>query len=56
MEWSDLLAVQGTLKNLLQYYSSKAPVVKATSNLTQTCNMGEAVARAMGLLNTGYQG
>ena len=56
LEWSDLLSVQGTLKSLLQYHSSKAPVVKATSNLTQTCNMGEAVARAMGFLNSGYRG
>ena len=27
MEWFDLLAVQGTLKNLLQHYSSKASVL-----------------------------
>jgi len=26
MDWLDLLAVQGTLKSLLQHYSSKAPV------------------------------
>ena len=25
MDWSDLLAVQGTLKSLLQHHSSKAP-------------------------------
>ena len=28
MDWSDLLAVQGTLKNLLQHYSSKASVLQ----------------------------
>ena len=27
MDWLDLLAVQGTLKNLLQYHSSKAPIL-----------------------------
>ena len=27
MDWLDLLAVQGTLKSLLQYYSSKAPIL-----------------------------
>ena len=26
MDWLDLLAVQGTLKNLVQYHSSKAPI------------------------------
>ena len=27
MYWLDLLAVHGTLKSLLQYYSSKAPIL-----------------------------
>ena len=27
MKWLDLLAVQGTLKSLLQHHSSKAPVL-----------------------------
>ena len=27
MDWLDLLVVQGTLKNLLQHHSSKAPIV-----------------------------
>ena len=27
MHWLDLLAVQGTLKNLLQHHSSKAPIL-----------------------------
>ena len=27
MDWSDLLAVQGTLKNLLQHHSSKASIL-----------------------------
>ena len=28
MDWFDLLAVQGTLKNLLQHYSSKASILQ----------------------------
>ena len=28
IEWLDLLAVQGTLKSLLQYHSSKAPILQ----------------------------
>ena len=28
MDWLDLLAVQGTLKSLLQYYSSKASILQ----------------------------
>ena len=28
MDWLDLLAVQGTIKSLLQYHSSKAPILR----------------------------
>ena len=31
MDWLDLLAVQGTLKNLLQHHSSKASILRALS-------------------------
>ena len=31
MDWLDLLAVQGTLKNLLQHHSSKASVLQRSS-------------------------
>ena len=31
MDWLDLLAVQGTLKSLLQYYSSKAPILQRSA-------------------------
>ena len=33
IDWFDLLAVQGTLKNLLQYHSSKASVLQHSSFL-----------------------
>ena len=31
MDWLDLLAVQGTLKSLLQHYSSKAPILQCSA-------------------------
>ena len=31
MDWLDLLAVPGTLKNLLQHHSSKAPVLECSA-------------------------
>ena len=33
MDWLDLLAVQGTLKNLLQYHSSKASILQHSVSL-----------------------
>ena len=34
MEWLDILAVQGTLKSLLQHYSSKAPILQRSAFFT----------------------
>src|SRR5574340_575335 len=34
MGWLDLLAVQGTLKNLLQHYSSKASILRCSAFFT----------------------
>ena len=34
MDWLDLLAVQGTLKSLLQHHSSKAPVLWCSAFFT----------------------
>ena len=31
IDWSDLLAVQGTLKSLLQYHSSKASILQGSA-------------------------
>ena len=31
MDWLDLLAVQGTLKSLLQHHSSKAPILRGSA-------------------------
>ena len=34
MDWLDLLAVQGTLKSLLQYHSSKASILRCSASFT----------------------
>ena len=34
MDWVDLLAVQGTLKNLLQHHSSKASILRSSAFFT----------------------
>ena len=34
MDWLDLLAVQGTLKNLLQHHSSKATILRCSAFFT----------------------
>ena len=34
MDWSDLLAVQGTLKSLLQHHSSKASIIQCSASFT----------------------
>ena len=34
IDWSDLLAVQGTLKSLLQHHSSKASILWCSANIT----------------------
>ena len=34
MNWLDLLAVQGTLRSLLQHYSSKASIVRRSASFT----------------------
>ena len=31
MDWLDVLAVQGTLKSLLQHHSSKAPILRCSA-------------------------
>ena len=63
MDWFDLLAVQGTLKSLLQQYSSKASILQhsaffmiplthlyTTTGKTVTLTIGTFVYKAMSLL------
>ena len=50
MDWLDLLAVQGTLKSLLQHHSSKASVLWCSAfflynlTLTSICDTGKTIA------------
>ena len=37
MDWLDLLAIQGTLKSLLQHHSSKASILRCSAFFTVTC-------------------
>ena len=38
MDWLDLLAVQGTLKSLLQHHSSKASILRHSAFITVQCS------------------
>ena len=44
MDWSDLLAVQGTLKSLLQHHSSKASILQYSPTLTSYMTTGKTTA------------
>ena len=39
MDWLDLLAVQGTLKSLLQHHSSKASILQGTAFFIINCHI-----------------
>ena len=39
MDWLDLLAVQGTLKSLLQHHSSKASILRHSAFFTEIKNL-----------------
>ena len=39
IDWFDLLAVQGTLKSLLQHHSSKASILSSSCILVLCCNI-----------------
>ena len=41
MDWLDLLAVQGTLKSLLQHHSSKASILRLLPYLEPVCPKGD---------------
>ena len=40
MDWMDLLAVQGTLKSLLQHHSSKASIIRRSAFFTVQLSRG----------------
>ena len=41
MDWLDLLAVQGTLKSLLQHHSSKAPILRCSAFFIKKLSLTE---------------
>ena len=45
MDWLDLLAVQGTLKSLLQYHSSKTPIIRCIVHPYMTTGKTIALTR-----------
>ena len=50
MDWLDLLAVQGTLKGLLQHHSSKAPILWCSVSLWFNYHLSHVVPRYSGIL------
>ena len=51
MDWLDLLAVQGTLKNLLQHYSSKASLLRCSAFFTvQLSHLYMTTGKTMALI------
>ena len=50
MDWLDLLAVQGTLKSLLQHHSSKASILYMTTAKTIALTRRSFVGKEMSLL------
>ena len=51
MDWFDLLAVQGTLKSLLQHHSSKASILRLSTffNIVQLLNPYTTTGKTMAL-------
>ena len=57
MDWLDLLAVQGTLKRLLQHYSSKASIFRRSVFLTvQLSNPYMTTGKTTGLTRQTFVG
>ena len=49
MDWLDLLAVQGTLRSLLQYHSSKSPILRRSSFFRTDCMRVQISTKGWGL-------
>ena len=57
MDWLDLLAVQGTLKSLLQHHSSKAPILQHSAFFTvQLSHPYMSIGRTMTLTRRTFVG
>ena len=49
MDWLDLLAVQGTLKNLLQYHTSRASTVRHSASVSVSVSLCLSLSLALSL-------
>ena len=47
LDWLDLLAVQGTLKSLLQHHSSKASILQCSAGTTDWFQIGKGYVKAV---------
>ena len=54
MDWLDLLAVQRTLKSLLQHHSSKASILPCSAFFTLTCLLRNLYAGQEATVRTGH--
>ena len=54
MDWLDLLAVQGTLKSLLQHHTSKASILRCSAFFTVQLSYAEYIMRNTGLEETSW--
>ena len=57
MDWLDLLAIQGTLKSLLQHHSSKAPVLQCSAFfIVQLSHSYMTIGKAIALIRRNFVG
>ena len=56
MDWSDLLAVQGTLKSLLQHDSSKAPILHSAFFIVQLSHPYVTIGKTIALTRWTFVG
>ena len=57
MDWLDLLAVQGILKNLLQHHSSKASILRYSAFfIVQLSNLDVTTGKTIGLTRQTFVG
>ena len=57
MDWLDLLAVQGTLKSLLQHHSSKAPILRCLAFfIVQLSHLYMTTGKTIGLTRQTFVG
>ena len=50
MDWLDLLAVQGTLKSVLQHHSSKASILRCSPSMVQLSHQTMTIGKTIALI------